>query len=100
MLPVLKKPYDAEAIVKITQDLKLGLPDATTSIDLDEALAKNWIEFWYQPKIDLRSNSSPARKPMPAPAIRSTACCCRSVHARRAEESTIKLSELRAGERA
>jgi EAL domain-containing protein (putative c-di-GMP-specific phosphodiesterase class I) len=54
MLPVLKKPYDAEAIVKITRDLKLGLSDATTSIDLDEALAKNWIEFWYQPKIDLR----------------------------------------------
>ncbi len=23
-------------------------------IDLEEALKKNWIEFWYQPKIDLR----------------------------------------------
>jgi EAL domain-containing protein (putative c-di-GMP-specific phosphodiesterase class I) len=22
-------------------------------VDLDEALARNWIEFWYQPKIDL-----------------------------------------------
>jgi EAL domain-containing protein (putative c-di-GMP-specific phosphodiesterase class I) len=55
MLPPLKKPFEAEAIVKITQELKLGLPPAaTTRIDLDEALNKNWIEFWYQPKIDLR----------------------------------------------
>ncbi|HEX5211184.1 MAG TPA: EAL domain-containing response regulator [Pseudolabrys sp.] len=54
MMPVLKKPYDAEAIVKITRELKLGISDAAVSIDLGEALANNWIEFWYQPKVDLR----------------------------------------------
>jgi EAL domain-containing protein (putative c-di-GMP-specific phosphodiesterase class I) len=55
MLPVLKKPFETEAIVKILRELKLGVPASTASrIDLDEALGKNWIEFWYQPKIDLR----------------------------------------------
>ncbi len=54
MLPVLKKPYDTEAIVKIIRDLKLGVSEATARIELEEALANNWIEFWYQPKIDLR----------------------------------------------
>src|SRR6185437_14575657 len=50
-----KKPFETEAIVKIIQELKLGTPPAVaTRIDLDEALSKNWIEFWYQPKIDLR----------------------------------------------
>ena len=55
MLPVLKKPFETEAIVKILHELKLGLPPAVaTRLDLQEALANNWIEFWYQPKIDLR----------------------------------------------
>lgn len=55
MLPVLKKPFDTTAIMKILQTLKLGhAPAVAARIDLDEALANNWIEFWYQPKIDLR----------------------------------------------
>ncbi len=55
MLPVLKKPFETDAIVKIIQILKLGMPPAVaTRIDLDEALNNNWIEFWFQPKIDLR----------------------------------------------
>jgi EAL domain-containing protein (putative c-di-GMP-specific phosphodiesterase class I) len=55
MLPVLKKPFETSAILKILQHLKLGDPPALAGrIDLDEALKKNWIEFWYQPKIDLR----------------------------------------------
>lgn len=54
MLPVLKKPYETEAVVKIIQELKLGMPTGTAQIELDHALANNWIEFWYQPKIDLR----------------------------------------------
>jgi len=37
------------------QDYKLGHPPAAAGrVDLDEALSNNWIEFWYQPKIDLR----------------------------------------------
>ena len=55
MLPVLKKPFETDAIVKIIQELKLGMPAAHAArIDLDEALDNKWIEFWYQPKIDLR----------------------------------------------
>jgi EAL domain-containing protein (putative c-di-GMP-specific phosphodiesterase class I)/CheY-like chemotaxis protein len=55
MLPVLKKPFETGAILKILQDLKLGHPPAMAArIDLTEALKNNWVEFWYQPKIDLR----------------------------------------------
>ncbi len=55
MLPVLKKPFETSAIVNILHDLKLGDPPASAGrLDLDEALRNRWIEFWYQPKIDLR----------------------------------------------
>ncbi len=55
MLPVLKKPFETTAIQKIVQDLKMGLPPTMAArISLEEALANDWIEFWYQPKIDLR----------------------------------------------
>jgi EAL domain-containing protein (putative c-di-GMP-specific phosphodiesterase class I) len=55
MLPVLRKPFDASVILKILEEHKLGQPPAIAGrIDLDEALSKNWMEFWYQPKIDLR----------------------------------------------
>lgn len=55
MLPVLKKPFETGVILKILQELKLGDPPAIAGrVDLDEALTKKWIEFWYQPKIDLR----------------------------------------------
>jgi EAL domain-containing protein (putative c-di-GMP-specific phosphodiesterase class I) len=55
MLPPLKKPFETAAIQKILHELKLGNPpSAAARITLDEALANNWIEFWYQPKIDLR----------------------------------------------
>jgi EAL domain-containing protein (putative c-di-GMP-specific phosphodiesterase class I)/CheY-like chemotaxis protein len=55
MLPVLKKPFDTTTIIKIIQELKLGHPPSIAArIDLSEALKNNWIEFWYQPKIDLR----------------------------------------------
>jgi EAL domain-containing protein (putative c-di-GMP-specific phosphodiesterase class I) len=55
MLPVLKKPFQTSAVVRIIQELKLGLPaPAAARVGLDDALRKRWIEFWYQPKIDLR----------------------------------------------
>ena len=41
--------------LKLLQNLKLGHPPAVAGrIDLGEALSNRWIEFWYQPKIDLR----------------------------------------------
>lgn len=55
MLPPLKKPFDTSAVAKIMQELKLGhAAPMAARIDLSEALKKGWIEFWYQPKIDLR----------------------------------------------
>jgi EAL domain-containing protein (putative c-di-GMP-specific phosphodiesterase class I) len=55
MLPVLKKPFETEAIVTIIRNLKLGTPPgAVARLGLDETLANNWIELWYQPKISLR----------------------------------------------
>ncbi len=55
MLPVLKKPFETDAVVKILQDLRLGMPaGSAVRLNLDESLDKNMIEFWYQPKIDLR----------------------------------------------
>src|SRR5208282_1535664 len=55
MLPVLRKPFETSMISRLLQDLKLGHPPTVAGrIDLEEALANDWIEFWYQPKIDLR----------------------------------------------
>jgi EAL domain-containing protein (putative c-di-GMP-specific phosphodiesterase class I) len=55
MLSTLKKPFETSAVIKVLQELKLGDPPAVAGrIDLEDALRKNWIEFWYQPKIDLR----------------------------------------------
>jgi CheY-like chemotaxis protein len=56
MLPVLKKPFETSAIQRILSDLKLGFapPPAEVKVSLAEALKKNWVEFWYQPKIALR----------------------------------------------
>jgi EAL domain-containing protein (putative c-di-GMP-specific phosphodiesterase class I) len=55
MLPVLRKPFETSVILKVLQELKVGDPPTVAGrLDLDEALQKDWIEFWYQPKIDLR----------------------------------------------
>src|SRR5215831_16750579 len=55
MMPVLKKPFETDAIVKIIQELKLGMPPAVAArLELDDAIKNKWVEFWYQPKIALR----------------------------------------------
>jgi EAL domain-containing protein (putative c-di-GMP-specific phosphodiesterase class I) len=55
MLPVLKKPFETSVVLKVLQDLRLGDPPAVAGrVDLRDALRNGWIEFWYQPKIDLR----------------------------------------------
>jgi EAL domain-containing protein (putative c-di-GMP-specific phosphodiesterase class I) len=55
MLPVLKKPFETSVVLKILQELRLGEPPAVAGrVDLRDALRNRWIEFWYQPKIDLR----------------------------------------------
>jgi EAL domain-containing protein (putative c-di-GMP-specific phosphodiesterase class I)/CheY-like chemotaxis protein len=55
MLNALKKPFETSEILRILQELKLGHPPAlATRLKLEDVLSNNWIEFWYQPKIDLR----------------------------------------------
>ena len=55
MMPVLKKPFETDAIVKIIQELKLGMPPAVAArLELEDAIKNKWVEFWYQPKIALR----------------------------------------------
>ena len=55
MLPVLKKPFETRVVLTVLQELRLGEPPAVAGrVDLREALRSGWIEFWYQPKIDLR----------------------------------------------
>jgi len=64
MLPPLPKPLDPGSIKEVfgllrsksdaTAERATGLPSA---IDLKEALQQSWLEFWYQPKIDLRKKT-------------------------------------------
>ena len=55
MLPVLKKPFETSAIQKILAEQKLGFAQpGAARVGLDEALKNNWVEFWYQPKVDMR----------------------------------------------
>jgi EAL domain-containing protein (putative c-di-GMP-specific phosphodiesterase class I) len=54
-LPVLAKPFKIGTVVDIVRTLDLGdTAPVAARFGLDEALANNWIEYWYQPKIDLR----------------------------------------------
>ncbi len=55
MMPILKKPFETDTIIKLIQELKLGMPPAVAArLELDDAIKNKWIEFWYQPKIALR----------------------------------------------
>ena len=55
MLAALPKPIDRAAIRKVVRQHRLdGAPQSSELIDQEEALRNDWIEFWYQPKIDLR----------------------------------------------
>ncbi|HEV7277743.1 MAG TPA: EAL domain-containing protein [Devosiaceae bacterium] len=55
MLPVLEKPLAPQAVRQVLEaaGLECSPPDGAATT-LAEALAQDWIEFWYQPKIDLR----------------------------------------------
>jgi EAL domain-containing protein (putative c-di-GMP-specific phosphodiesterase class I) len=54
MLPALPKPIDGRRLRDIMRSQGLDhAPVPMNTGSLDEALANDWIEFWYQPKIDL-----------------------------------------------
>jgi DNA-binding NtrC family response regulator len=78
MLPVLKKPFDTGAILKIMQMLKLGhLAPIAARIDLDDACAPNGSSSGTSPRSTCARSSLPAPRPSPAPAIPSTVSCRR-----------------------
>jgi EAL domain-containing protein (putative c-di-GMP-specific phosphodiesterase class I) len=64
MCPPLQKPFRSEAIRQAIASVPLwDRPEITISLApaieprLDEAIANDWLELWYQPKIDLRTRS-------------------------------------------
>jgi EAL domain-containing protein (putative c-di-GMP-specific phosphodiesterase class I) len=55
ILPVVQKPVDRTVIKRIVREQGFGgAPPAEDRANLDDALKKGLVEFWYQPKIDLR----------------------------------------------
>ena len=84
MLPVLKKPFETSAIQKLVAEQKLGFsPKTEARVGLAEALANDWVEFWYQPKVDMRQAARRRRsfRPRASPAARHHDA--RQLHARR-----------------
>lgn len=56
MMPALQPPYPADAVKKTVQELGLRRDEAgRPKFTLAQALTGNWLELWYQPKIDLAS---------------------------------------------
>jgi EAL domain-containing protein (putative c-di-GMP-specific phosphodiesterase class I) len=57
MLPAMQPPLRPDAIKKIVQDLGLRRDaGAKPFVTLAQAIKKDWLELWYQPKISLGSN--------------------------------------------
>ena len=55
VLAPLKKPIEASVLQGVLNALKIGTPQPLAArIFLDDALRNRWIQFWLQPKIDLR----------------------------------------------
>ena len=95
MLPSLRKPFKIGHIKERLQSSPtpyvarsaargepLDAPRGQPRLQLDEALRRNWLELWYQPKIDLGSLSIcgaealiRARIPITASSVRRS--CCR-----------------------
>ena len=56
MLPVLKKPFETSAIQKIVARAEARLSRSRRGARRPcRSAQNNWVEFWYQPKIDMRS---------------------------------------------
>lgn len=54
ILPPMRKPVNFLEVRKIIREQKLVRETtAAGDLTLSDALARNWIDFWYQPKVDL-----------------------------------------------
>ncbi len=77
MRPPLTKPFRAESIRHVIREAQLA-DSPLAVVALDEALAKGWLELWYQPKIDLRAQDARRRRRAgPLPSSGRTACSLR-----------------------
>jgi EAL domain-containing protein (putative c-di-GMP-specific phosphodiesterase class I) len=55
MLRFLRKPFRLEELKARLAEVTEPTGVATGGADLESALRNNWLELWYQPKIDLKS---------------------------------------------
>jgi EAL domain-containing protein (putative c-di-GMP-specific phosphodiesterase class I)/FixJ family two-component response regulator len=62
MLPSLRKPFRADELTNRLTSRAVAVDQAPTrtpgekiTVDLRNAIDSNWLELWYQPKIDLQS---------------------------------------------
>src|SRR5665213_945535 len=55
MLPPLTKPFRVEALRARIGGVRPVPPREPKTVSLETALKNDWLELWYQPKIDLRS---------------------------------------------
>ena len=55
MLPSLTKPFRLETLRDAIEGRKAAEGPRNGDINLETALKNDWLELWYQPKIDLRS---------------------------------------------
>ena len=72
MRPPLSKPFRADSIRHVVTSAHLAESPPTVG-GLDEALARGWLELWYQPKIDLQQQRDRRRRgvdPLPPPGAR------------------------------
>jgi len=57
MRPPIQKPFRPDVIRTVVSSLQAGHRPRAVEVGLDEAIANNWLELWYQPKIDLRAST-------------------------------------------
>ena len=55
MLPVLEKPFRVEALKSAVQAALASRPAPSSDRGLESALRNNWLDLWYQPKMDLQT---------------------------------------------
>jgi len=75
MLPPLRKPIKVATIHNIIRERKLGAaPAVPGGVSLKDALAKKMVNFFYQPKFDLKTTLVVGAKSSRALRIPSLAC--------------------------